>query len=362
MSEHFIKNIEIKEYKLFNDFKADGFGRVNLIGGKNNVGKTAFMEACYLISNIKYFFNNYKYSEYFKRINKFHTKDEQELKEKLNFYLIQSLINIQLNRYGNDFVISWIIDRYNINISNQINILTEHYNLFKDEDNIEIINKNFDYGMLDSIIKSKFKLSKHPDNKFFYKIRENNNLPKIDLNNFSTICNTNQSNIRKLLSKIKKASGNKNELINNYLKDIFDVDKIDLTDDEIIIFKDDRSYNFSEFGDGIKSFIGIVLTLLYKKNRIIFIDEIENGIHYTNFDKLWELILTISKEQNVQVFATTHSKECIESYARVAKKLEDKEIAFIEMGINKYNKPRAIVMDSDRFFRELTTGNEVRGW
>jgi len=45
MSEHFIKEIEIKNFKCFEDFKAEGFGRVNLIGGKNNVGKTAFMEA-----------------------------------------------------------------------------------------------------------------------------------------------------------------------------------------------------------------------------------------------------------------------------------------------------------------------------
>ena len=48
MSEHFIKEIEIKNFKCFKGFKAEGFGRVNLIGGKNNVGKTAFMEACYL--------------------------------------------------------------------------------------------------------------------------------------------------------------------------------------------------------------------------------------------------------------------------------------------------------------------------
>ena len=48
MNDHFIKNIEIKNFKCFEDFKAEGFGRVNLIGGKNNVGKTAFMEACYL--------------------------------------------------------------------------------------------------------------------------------------------------------------------------------------------------------------------------------------------------------------------------------------------------------------------------
>ncbi len=47
MDEH-LKEIEIKDFKCFKDFKANGFKRVNLIGGKNNVGKTAFMEAYYL--------------------------------------------------------------------------------------------------------------------------------------------------------------------------------------------------------------------------------------------------------------------------------------------------------------------------
>jgi len=47
-TEHFLKYIKIKDFKCFVDFKAEGFKRVNLIGGKNNVGKTAFMEACYV--------------------------------------------------------------------------------------------------------------------------------------------------------------------------------------------------------------------------------------------------------------------------------------------------------------------------
>jgi predicted ATP-dependent endonuclease of OLD family len=48
MTEHFIQDIHIKDFKCFTDFKAKGFARINLIGGKNNVGKTAFMEACFV--------------------------------------------------------------------------------------------------------------------------------------------------------------------------------------------------------------------------------------------------------------------------------------------------------------------------
>ena len=45
MSEHYVKNIDIIKFKCFENFSSSGFSRVNLISGKNNVGKTAFMEA-----------------------------------------------------------------------------------------------------------------------------------------------------------------------------------------------------------------------------------------------------------------------------------------------------------------------------
>lgn len=48
MDNHFLTDIEIKQFKCFTDFKASGFKRVNLIGGKNNIGKTAFMEAFFI--------------------------------------------------------------------------------------------------------------------------------------------------------------------------------------------------------------------------------------------------------------------------------------------------------------------------
>jgi AAA15 family ATPase/GTPase len=48
MDNNFIENIKIEQYKCFENFEVNGFKRINLIGGKNNIGKTAFMEACYL--------------------------------------------------------------------------------------------------------------------------------------------------------------------------------------------------------------------------------------------------------------------------------------------------------------------------
>jgi hypothetical protein len=121
-------------------------------------------------------------------------------------------------------------------------------------------------------------------------------------------------------------------------------------------------FDLNEFGDGLAKFISYLSLLLVSKNGILFLDEIENGIHYTNLDKLWEIILTISKQQNVQVFATTHSKECIESYARVAKKLEDEEITMIVLARNLKNELKALVYDDKMFYSELEQNHEVRGW
>jgi hypothetical protein len=46
----------------------------------------------------------------------------------------------------------------------------------------------------------------------------------------------------------------------------------------------------------------------------------------------------------------------------VAKRLEDEEIGFIELGRNKNNELDAVVMDSEMFQRFVKLGNEVRGW
>ena len=322
--EQFIKNIEIKNFKLFKDFKAKGFGRVNLIGGKNNVGKTAFMEACYLFS-----------------------------------------VDIQNKKFVNRFI---VIEMYR----DSLNFLLEWMNDYKEfklkyTDSFVSINERKEYkikNMSESFIKSLERIDEMAINEFFnenissfYKKGEP---PLINNSQFISVGNNFNNYLVNFIDEIKLAD--REEDLNKALKSFFDIEKIDIIKNQVMLKKDSKYLMLSEYGDGVKHFLNILLALYLNKNDILYLDEIESGIHYSNYDKLWEIILTISKEQNVQVFATTHSKECIESYARVAKKLEDEEIKFIELGKDKENKIRAIVRDADRFYRDLEVGNEVRGW
>ena len=44
------------------------------------------------------------------------------------------------------------------------------------------------------------------------------------------------------------------------------------------------------------------------------IDELDSGIYYSHLKDFIKSLLIVSKNEKKQIFATTHSKECIESF------------------------------------------------
>jgi AAA15 family ATPase/GTPase len=68
-------------------------------------------------------------------------------------------------------------------------------------------------------------------------------------------------------------------------------------------------------GGGIARFLSIALAMLDSQNGIVLIDEIENGLHHTAQQKIWTALFRWAQELNVQVFASTHSSECIKTFS-----------------------------------------------
>lgn len=73
------------------------------------------------------------------------------------------------------------------------------------------------------------------------------------------------------------------------------------------------------FGDGLSRLFGLTLALVNAKGGLLLVDEIENGIHYSVFPHLWHFIFQAATRFNVQVFATTHSLDCVRSFQKAAK-------------------------------------------
>jgi AAA15 family ATPase/GTPase len=60
------------------------------------------------------------------------------------------------------------------------------------------------------------------------------------------------------------------------------------------------------------------LKLFSAKGGFLLIDEFENGLHYSVQEKVWALLFEMAERLDIQVFATTHSWDCIESFAKEA--------------------------------------------
>ena len=46
---------------------------------------------------------------------------------------------------------------------------------------------------------------------------------------------------------------------------------------------------------------------------LVVVDEIENGLHYRVLPELWRRVQAMIREFDIQTFATTHSRECIDA-------------------------------------------------
>jgi hypothetical protein len=67
------------------------------------------------------------------------------------------------------------------------------------------------------------------------------------------------------------------------------------------------------------------------REAMLLIDEIENGIHYTVLPKLWNFILRVAKLHDVQVFATSHSWDCIQGLQEAAADVPDASAMLIRL-------------------------------
>jgi predicted ATPase len=59
----------------------------------------------------------------------------------------------------------------------------------------------------------------------------------------------------------------------------------------------------------------LALNLAVTQGGFLFLDEIENGLHWSVMPKLWRFLVETARALDVQVFATTHSKDCLEGLA-----------------------------------------------
>lgn len=84
---------------------------------------------------------------------------------------------------------------------------------------------------------------------------------------------------------------------------------------EVLVDRGDDRLRLSELGDGLVSMLEIGTMLAYSASGTALIDEIDTGLHYSRLKDMWRMVIKAAQELDVQVFATTHSLDCIRGLA-----------------------------------------------
>ena len=81
--------------------------------------------------------------------------------------------------------------------------------------------------------------------------------------------------------------------------------------------------DLSWYGEGLQRMFLLSLLFASAQHGVVLIDEFENALHYRLIDPFARFIHQLAIKFNVQVFITSHSKECIDAFITAVDQVED---------------------------------------
>ena len=80
-------------------------------------------------------------------------------------------------------------------------------------------------------------------------------------------------------------------------------------------------------GQGFSRLLSMVLAVMNCRNGCVLIDELENGLYSASQKPVWRGLTEAARVANVQIFATTHSRECVAAAHAAAKECLQYDLA-----------------------------------
>lgn len=116
----------------------------------------------------------------------------------------------------------------------------------------------------------------------------------------------------------------------------------------------------SVMGDGFQRCLEIGVAVAAAGRLTVFVDEIENGLHHLSLEPVWRWIASTASRRGLQVFATTHSEECIQAACRAFAAQGDDGLRVIRLDRTE-GGTRAVVYDRALLETAARTDTEIRG-
>ena len=299
------KNIEIKNFRGIDHLKIDDFSRVNVLLGQNNSGKTTVLEAIAMLMSmsnpdipqainavrarkpfskfidIQYYFNNLNVATPPEVAAEQTDGGSRHLKLALS-YVFDELADPQNEPQQQMGTIKYVNTlEMNFDVANGTSKQNYQSWLRVNSQGL-VVNRKVADGYL--------------ENKRAW-------LTPSDLMT---------SNLANDLAELFKR--NRKDAILALLK-LFDprINGIEILTDDIYVGFDGMTQmlSLSMMGDGLRRYLNIVAAAANPLTNILLIDEIDNGLHYSVYRKLWQSLFALASATDKQIFVSTHSKETL---------------------------------------------------
>lgn len=308
-----LTNVHLKNFRGFKDTTVGPLKRVNLIVGQNNTGKTGLLEALALLladppqsaGNLPQLFRSTggDWNEIWKWIC--YNKDPKN----------SIAINAKFKNHP-DFGV-WL----GISSPSQgARHVGELGNL-----------KLFTLGQRDKALLKASVFSTHPTN------------PRQDAIDYNrVVLRRKKSQVEKLLKKIEPR-----------LQAIETLQ----TGNEPLLYADvglSEMIPVTQLGQGFSRLLDIYSEIVAAEAKVLLIDEIENGLHHSVLSTIWRGLFNAAKEADVQIFATTHSWECVLAADTAAREESNYDLNLIRLD-RVADNIKATIIDKDA----LNTAKEL---
>jgi len=305
-----ITSVRIKNFRCFREVNLRDCRNINVIVGENASGKTAILEAMYLAAG--------QTPELALRIRKWRGYD---VSARGDFDQIDEAIWSDLFRnYDLDNIVS--VDLKGTDVSNRTLKIS-----WKDREIISPVSDDLSSAGFTSAIEFRWmrknkkiavirpQFSAGKGFTFFSSDRD-----KISASFFSSAMPYNvEENVRHF-SKMKSAR--KESFFINAMKTEFPfISGIEvLSHCGVSMLHADISslphmIPLSAVSSGVSKLSALLLAMSEHYGGALLVDEIENGFHYSIMESIWRTLYEFSSKNNVQIFASTHSAECLEALA-----------------------------------------------
>ena len=306
-----IKKIEIERFRGIDHFVMEDLTPFTMLAGKNNVGKSSFLEAIFLfydhfapdvfakLSNLRGGFiepNMSLWAPLFYQMDmgqelqiKIEYQDEKsaalQFKRDMDFAITSSqnmdpvLTNLMINGINTDQILRFTYEHEGY----------KEYGFFSAADNSIMVNMN---TSLQANAREKLPWTLY-------------------INPFTV---RRPQDVTEWIGRLE-IEGSKNEavdllrLINPDIRDVFTASQNGQT--QIYIKGSQGVLPLKYAGDGIIRLLYMMAAIMSNPNSVILVDEIENGVHYSMYKKLLASLARVAEEKNCQIIATTHSYEIL---------------------------------------------------